>query len=312
MADPSNIAVSVVGLTKIFKKYAKPSDVVKEFVTGRQRHKPICVLKDVSFELTRGQVIGILGKNGAGKSTLLKILAGTLTKTSGSVDIQGKISAILELGTGFHPEYSGRENIIMGGLCLGMTKQDIQRKMESIIDFSELRERIDDPFKTYSSGMQARLTFSTAVAVEPDILIIDEALAVGDATFVGKCLRRIKKITESGATVLFVSHSTEMVRLFCQSAIWLDRGEVVLQGSADNVTKAYDRFVYEQSEPSLQGKCTSATEFVNIRNLRGELDADFFKYGNHDIKIVDCKFCDAEGTPRGIVRTGDHVELHIH
>jgi lipopolysaccharide transport system ATP-binding protein len=192
-----------------------------------------------------------------------------------------------------------------------MSHDEIARKMDSIIEFSELQDSIDRPFKTYSSGMQARLTFSTAVSVDPDILIIDEALAVGDALFVGKCHRRIREIVSRGTTVLFVSHSTDSIRLFCDHAVWLSKGKVVVQGDANTVTKAYDRFIYEQSYPSLGEHTTAATELARNPSAGRRIGEDFFKYGGNEVNIVDLKFVDGQGKPTMRAQSGDHLEVHI-
>jgi lipopolysaccharide transport system ATP-binding protein len=251
----SDLAIEVLNLSKCYKVFHSPKAMVLDFLgfKGKAGHK--WALRNISFEIKKGDVVGVLGRNGAGKSTLLKIISGIIPPTEGEVKVNGKISSILELGTGFHPEYSGRDNIIMGGMCLGMSKEEILSKMDSIIEFSELRAYIDNPFKTYSSGMQSRLTFATAISVEPDILIIDEALAAGDGFFVNKCLKRIKEICSSGATVFFVSHSTDLVRRLCTKAILIKDGHLEVQGDAITTCGYYDSLVLEAA--SQAGKLSS-------------------------------------------------------
>jgi ABC-type polysaccharide/polyol phosphate transport system ATPase subunit len=293
----NDIAIKVSGLSKEYKIYDRPFDIFLEIFTGKKRHKIFKALNDVSFEVKKGDVVGVVGPNGAGKSTLLKLIAGTLDKTKGEIELNGKISAILELGTGFHPDYTGRENIIMGAMCLGMTKAQANHKLEDIIEFSELENVIDQPFKTFSSGMQARLTFATAISVEPDIFIIDEALAAGDAYFVNKCLRRIKEICDSGTTVFFVSHSTDLVRRLCSKALYIENGQLLAVGSAIDICAEYDQRVLDvdsaryKERNSLDQGIKNSTDAVSITevlvfNENYEAQFSFFQHSTLYIQII--------------------------
>ena len=218
-----------------------------ETITGRQKHTEFAALRNVSFDVKPGSIVGILGRNGAGKSTLLRIIAGTLDATDGSVAVNGRVAAILELGTGFHPEYSGRENIYLGGLCLGLSRAEIKAKFNEIVAFAELEDFIEQPFRTYSSGMQARLTFAVATSVDPDILIVDEALSVGDARFALKSFDRIRQFAARNKSILFVSHDINQVMTFCDEAIMLEHGEVFAQGDPREVGNIYHQRLFGES-----------------------------------------------------------------
>lgn len=298
MSMPEENVIEVNNLSKYFRIYSKPRDMLTEVFTNKSKHTIFNALNDISFTVKKGEVVGVIGRNGAGKSTLLKILTGTLDHSAGNFKIKGKISAILELGTGFHPDYTGRENIYMGGLCAGMSEAEIDRKLESIIEFSELRDVIDRPFKTYSSGMKARLTFSVAISVEPDVFIIDEALAAGDAIFVAKCFKKITEICQSGTTVFFVTHSTELIRRLCHRCIYLKNGAIYLDGSAENVSSIYDVETLEIVSDTIASKKFGASAGsgpahivdLKITNSAGKETNGFFQ---HDSLLLNLKIrCD--------------------
>lgn len=234
--------ITVNNLHKEFKIYDRPQDRLYEILTRRQRHKVYHVLSDISFAVPDGQSIGIIGDNGAGKSTLLKMLVGTLQPTSGTIDMQGQVAALLELGAGFHPEFTGRKNIYLNASLLGVPDENIHELEQDIIEFSELGQFIDRPVKTYSSGMYVRLAFSIATMVKPDILVIDEALSVGDMAFQKKCVERMNEFRAQRKTMAFCSHSMFHVQELCDIAIWLDQGKIREIGESDKVVGHYEHF----------------------------------------------------------------------
>ncbi len=234
-------AVLVVkNLGKEYKLYDSPRQRVKALLTGRAMHRSHWALRDVSFSLGRGQCIGVVGDNGAGKSSLLKLLAGTMQPSAGSIERSGRITAILELGAGFHPDFSGRDNLYFAGSLIGIGQEEMRKLEPEIIAFSELQDAIDRPVKTYSSGMNVRLAFALVTAVQPDVLIVDEALAVGDQSFQKKCIERILDFRQKGCTILFCSHSPYHIRHLCDAALWLEQGQVQMFGETEAVLAAYD------------------------------------------------------------------------
>lgn len=240
-----NTIVEVSNLTKAYKLYSKKSDRLREALdfSGKQYHTPFYALNDVSFAIEKGETIGILGTNGSGKSTLLKILSGVVAPTSGSVMVNGKISALLELGAGFNPEYTGLENIALHGTMMGYSSEEMEKKAEEIIRFADIGEYITQPVKTYSSGMFARLAFAAAINVEPEVLIVDEVLSVGDLRFQIKCMNQMKKMMENGTTILYVSHDISSVRRFCRRSLWLNKGQLMAAGETNEVADQYEDYL---------------------------------------------------------------------
>ena len=248
-----NFVIRVSNLSKCFQIYPAPRDRLKQFVLPRiqrfvakspkQYFREFWALKDISFEVTKGETFGIIGRNGSGKSTLLQIICGIMQPSSGNVEVNGRVSALLELGAGFNPEFTGRENVYNNGSILGLTHDEIDNRFDEIAAFADIGEFIDHPVKLYSSGMYVRLAFAIAINVDPDILVVDEALSVGDARFQARCMSRINKIREKGASILFVSHDTETVRRICNNALVLDQGEIVNHGLAAYMSNWYLAFM---------------------------------------------------------------------
>ena len=240
-------AVEADNLTKVYRVYASPWDRLREAVSGRSRHREMRALEGVGFSIPRGEGLAIVGENGAGKSTLLKMLAGITSPSAGSFAVRGKIASILELGSGFHPEFTGRQNIVLNAAMLGLGEEELRQKMPAILGFSELGDFIDQPVKTYSTGMAMRLGFAIATQVEPDVLIIDEALSVGDGYFQKKCMDRLLRFVDGGGTLLFCSHAMYYVSAFCQRALWLKGGRVAALGPVEEVVREYENFLVAKS-----------------------------------------------------------------
>lgn len=255
-------------------------------------------LRDVSFTVEHGQTVGLVGPNGAGKSTILKLISHILEPSSGRVDIDGKVGGLLELGAGFHPDLTGRENIYLNGSILGLKRSEIDQRLESIIEFAELARFIDMPVRNYSSGMRMRLGFAVATSFQPDILLIDEVLAVGDQAFQAKCLQRIAQMREQGVTILFVSHGLSQVRRLCQQAVWLEEGQVQAIGPADQIVIDYLSRVWKGT---------------NIQLLsEGDTSGRGRRWGSGEARVTGVEFLDATGKAHQIFQTGDTFVARIH
>ncbi len=287
-ADMSDLAVRVCNLTKTYKVYKRPRDRLLEVLPfGRNvRHREFHALNDVSFEVKKGEALGIVGRNGAGKSTLLQIIAGTLLPTSGHAIVNGRVSALLELGSGFNPNFTGRENLYLNAEVLGLDRKEIDERADSIIEFADIGEYIDQPVKTYSSGMQLRLAFSVQASIDPEILIVDEALAVGDSPFQTKCYKRLRDLLDAGTTVILVTHSNEVIRSFCNRAIWLLSGKIESIGPAKRVSDAYLKFCMDSTGVNTGERSSELPEEKTFLELVSEnkinTDAEFKKLANQE------------------------------
>lgn len=289
--------IRVNGLTKRFKLYHSPKDRLKEIVFRKTCHRDFTALHAVSFEVREGETLGIIGQNGAGKSTLLKILAGVLLPDSGTIEVDGKVTGLLELGTGFNPELTGIENIYMNGTFLGMTRDELDRKREAIIDFTELGDFIGDPIKTYSSGMLMRLAFSIAIHAEPKCFLVDEALSVGDAYFQQKCMRKIVEFKGNGGSIVFVSHDLNAVMTLCDTAILLDAGRIVAHGRPKGIVDLYVATICKRTH--------KGTTEVIIQNTQHAGVGPGANIATGEIEVKTLALFGANGTPVTHVRSGD-------
>jgi ABC-type polysaccharide/polyol phosphate transport system ATPase subunit len=293
----AKVAISARNLSKMYLLYRKPQDRLKQSLFhrfGKDYARVFWALHDVSFDLERGKTLGIIGRNGSGKSTLLQIICGTLQPTSGTVSVNGRVTALLELGAGFNPEFTGRENIFLNGATLNIPLNEMRQRLDQIIDFAQIGEFIDQPVKIYSSGMYVRLAFAIATSVDPDVLVIDEALAVGDTGFVIKCMKRIKQLRENGSTILLVTHDVQTVRTFCDSALWLSEGRVMANGSTLDVTSGYIRSMFEDiSSPVLETEPQDSVRMPNATSKMAhaiQLDerSDLIRWGSGELRFLQC------------------------
>ena len=339
----NDIAISVKNLSKCYAIYDNPRDRLKQFVMPRLRrllgrppksyYREFWALRDVSFEVKKGETVGIIGRNGSGKSTLLQMICGTLTPTSGSIQTNGRVAALLELGSGFNPEFTGRENVYMNAAVLGLTTDEIDARFDDIAAFADIGDFIEQSVKTYSSGMMVRLAFAVIAHVDADILVIDEALAVGDAFFTQKCMRFLRTFMKAG-TVLFVSHDTGAVVNLCSTALWLHKGVTQLLGLAKEVTEKYLEKQYYDDQPFATQvteimPCETINEesvkimfhdmrrnFINSTSLRNDIkifkfNADTYSYGNRCGEITESHIEDIDGKALAWVVGGETVRLKI-
>lgn len=291
--------ITLTGVSKKFQMYRKPTDRLKELVLRKPCHEAFWALQDVSFSVEKGTTTGLVGVNGSGKSTILQLVAGTLTPTSGTITANGRIAALLELGAGFNNEFTGRENVFMNGALMGLDEGAMADRFAEISRFAEIGEFIDRPVKTYSSGMYVRLAFATAIHLDPDILLVDEALAVGDIAFQHRCLRKIKELQASGVTILFVSHDMGAVKSLCDQAVLVSGGRIIEIGEPDGIIKRYTAQVMGDS---LAERPTEPDEAAT---------GGSFRHGDQQARIERVTLLSADGAPREIVASGDEVIVRV-
>jgi len=304
MISPSDAIVRVDRVSKIFHIYNRPIDRLKQAIWPERRwFREFYALRDLSLHLQRGEALGIIGVNGSGKSTLLQIVAGTLAPTTGQVEVRGKIGALLELGAGFNPDFSGRENVFLSGAVMGFSRQQIRQYLPDIIDFAQIGSFIDQPVRIYSTGMFLRLAFSVCACLDPDVLLVDEALAVGDAGFVHKCLNRIRHLTARGVPIMLVTHDTDAVRSLCTRVIWIDQGTLRMEGDPKEVTSRYLQEIFSRE------KQESAAEVAPA--AAPPTDTGWQRWGRGTIRVERVRLLDAAGRPLDVVAWGEPITVEV-
>lgn len=295
----SDVVIKVDNVSKLYKLYDKPSDRLKEALglSKKKRYKEHYALNNVSFDVHKGETVGIIGTNGSGKSTILKIITGVLNQTSGEVIINGRISALLELGAGFNMEYTGLENVYLNGTMIGFTRDEIDAKLQDILDFADIGDFINQPVKTYSSGMFVRLAFAVAINIDPEILIVDEALSVGDVFFQAKCYKKFEEFKEKGKTVLFVSHDLGSISKYCDRVVLLNKGEKLAEGTPREMVDLYKKVLTKQNlkadaQPGIEQKSTE--QDTNWKE-NYQINPNLNEYGNRDAEIIDFAIVDEMG-----------------
>ena len=300
----SEVAIKVENLSKMYKLYDRPMDRLKESLglTKKKKYKEYYALNNINMEIKRGETVGIIGTNGAGKSTILKIITGVLNQTNGDVTINGRISALLELGAGFNPEYTGIENVYLNGTMIGFTREEIDEKLQDIIDFADIGDFINQPVKTYSSGMFVRLAFAVAINIDPEILIVDEALSVGDVFFQSKCYRKFEEFKELGKTILFVSHDLGSIIKYCDRVVLLNKGNKVGEGEPGEMVDTYkmilaNQYVEEDNNDEDKEDSEQVEEaepsFDGFWKERLGLNSSFQDYGNasNSCRTIPVHYC---------------------
>ncbi|BDB19804.1 ABC transporter ATP-binding protein [Pseudomonas sp. CYM-20-01] len=302
----SDIAVQLTGLGKFFRIYDRPQDRLKQLLLpGKAPHyRELWAVRDVTLTIEKGEAIGLIGRNGSGKSTLLQLICGTLSASTGNVVCQGRIAALLELGSGFNPDFSGRENVFLNGAILGLSRAEIERRFNDITDFAGIGDFIEQPTRTYSSGMLMRLAFAVSVWVDPDILIVDEALAVGDASFQFKCLQRLEALTARGTTLLFVSHDLNMVKRFCKRAVYLRAGEIRASGPPEEVAERYLLDVRDEQRRESSADAVAVVPKAHLANKDG------IAFGTDEGRILTAYFVNTQEVHSTFVHD-DMIEVRV-